>query len=143
MRIYHLCLLVSGFIFSHTSFANCVDDAAKPETEPHIQKVVFEASQNASVKRIPITSFRTVACFLLGRASTGGRQLEKMRPPSFEEIAEEKVKARADVDLQKNIRALGLQSDGKALSMLLAAMYDEEGYYLLRDAEVEKVRTTK
>ncbi len=130
-------------LFSHAGFANCLSDATKPETEPRIQKVLLDASQNASAKRIPVASFSTVACLLLGRTSTGGRQLEKERPPTAAEIAEERTKAQVDLDLQKSIRTLALQSDGKASSLLLASLYDDEGYYLLRDAEVAKVRTTK
>jgi hypothetical protein len=143
MRHSHFFLLAVSLIFSQAVFANCVSDAAKPEIEPRIQKVVADASQSASAKRIPVASFSTVACLILGRTSTGGRQLEKARPPSAEEIAEEKAKAQTDTDLQKNIRALSLQSDGKTSSLLLAALYDDDGYYLLRDLEVAKIRTAR
>lgn len=143
MRIFHAFLIAGSLIFSHASFASCSTDAAKPETDPRIQKVVLEASQNAATKRIPAASFSAVACLILGRTSTGGRQLEKNRPPSAAEITEEKAKAQADADLQKSIRALALQSDGNASSLLLAALYDDEGYYLLRDIEVSKVRAAK
>jgi hypothetical protein len=121
-------------------YASCDLETAKNNAKPAIQLTVTEAQKAPSSKQISQSSLDTVLCLLLTKKVTGGRPLELNQPPKPADIAEEQSRSQKDATLQQIIARMNLRSDSKSLSLLLAAVYDDAGYYILRDIELLKIK---
>lgn len=140
LRIYFVGLTLLAFngIVSASTCNNL--EAAKVEAKPAIQLTITEAQKTPTSKQISQSSLDTVLCMLVTKKVTGGRPLELDKQSTPAEIAEERVRAEKDVDLQKSIARMNLRSDSKSLSLLLSAVYDDAGYYHLRNLELLKIK---
>jgi hypothetical protein len=144
-KIQH-CLVAANLLaltFSAPAFASCTTDVTQATSDSKNKSIISAAQQSPASKKVQATSFESIVCALLGRTATGGRQLEENTPPTPKEIQKEAMEAKKNKDLQQTITLFGLKSDGKDSSLLLASLYDEEGYYLLRDIEIEKIKSMK